>query len=295
MSDIERAEQTWDTIDIDQVRSVAWLSIDAVNKDIWASFSDGRGPVVQTMELLAARRPATGLVGAALVCGDMQSERLFFEHTPLVSFDRVEGYDISQASLDRYTPDGIQWVPHKVDCNTMELPAGAYDLVVASHGAHHVQNLEGFFRQARQSLQPGGLFYMYEWIGPEYLQLPRRNRLFSTLLLLALFPKRKTRRTHMGLVKGLRYMQDKPETFDPSEACNSLRLYPEYLNNFTPLAEYRHGGITYPMFEGLAQNMAQDQPRTAKRLRFAVKAEKWLTKMKLVYPVFVVAVGERKP
>ncbi|MDO8364847.1 MAG: class I SAM-dependent methyltransferase [Actinomycetota bacterium] len=295
MSDIERAEHTWDTIDIGLVRSVAWLSLEVVNKEIWAGFSDGRGPVVRTMELLAARRPGNDLVGAALVCGDMQSERMFFEHTPSVGFRKVEGYDLSQASLDRYTPDGVEWVPHKVDCNQMELPEAAYDLVVASHGAHHVQNLEGFFAQARRSLKPNGLLYMYEWIGPTYLQIPRRNRLFAKLLLIALFPKRTTRRTHVGRVKGLRFIQDPPESFDPSEACNSLQLYPEFERNFTPLAAHFHGAITYPMFEGLAQNLAQAQPRTRKRLEFVVKAEKWLTKRKLVHPLFVVAVGERKP
>jgi SAM-dependent methyltransferase len=295
MSDIERAQHTWDTIDIDAVRSVAWLSIEAVGTDLWKEFSDGRGPVALTMDLLAARRPAEGLVGAALVCGDMQSERMFFEHTPRVSFTRVDGYDLSQASLDRYTPDGIEWRPHQVDCNQMTLPESEYDLVVASHGAHHVMNLTGFFAQARASLQPRGLFYMYEWIGPTYLQIPKRNRFFATLFLYALFPKRRTRTTHMGKVKGLRYIQDKPHEFDPSEACNSLALYPSYTQNFTPLAEYRHGGITYPMFEGLAQNMAQDQPRTRKRLEFVVKAEKWLTDHKWIHPLFVVAVGERRP
>jgi hypothetical protein len=49
------------------------------------------------------------------------------------------------------------------------------------------------------------------------------------------------------------------------------------------------------MFEGLAQNMKQDQPRTRRRLEFVVRAEKWLTQRKLVHPLFVVAVGERRP
>lgn len=295
MSDIERARQTWDTIDIEAVRSVAWLSIDAVGLDLWASISDGRGPVALVTDLLAARRPGDQLVGAALVCGDMQSERMFFEHTPSVTFARVDGYDLSQASLDRYTPDGVEWRPHQVDCNEMTLPEEEYDLVVASHGAHHVMNLARFFAEARRSLKPHGLMYMYEWIGPTYLQIPRRNRLVATVLLYVLFPRPRARTTHMGKVKGIRYIQDPPHEFDPSEACNSLALYPEYVRNFVPLDEYRHGGLTYPMFEGLAQNMAQSQPRTRKRLEFVVKAEKWLTRKKIIHPLFVVAVGERRP
>lgn len=293
MSDLERARETWDTIDIDEVRSVAWLSVGAVNTDLWAEFSQGRGPVAVVTDLLAMRRPHSDLAGAALVCGDMQSERLFFEHTPTVTFRSVAGYDLSPVSLARYQPDGIEWEPHQVDCNTFELPADAYDLVVASHGAHHVQNLEGFFAQARRSLRPGGLMYMYEWIGPTYLQIPRRNRLFATLLLWTLFPRRRTRTTHIGRRKGLRYLQDPPSSFDPSEACNSLRLYPEFVTNFAPLVEYRHGGLTYPMFEGIAQNLSRDG-RTERRARAVVRVEKWLTRRGLVHPLFVVVVGERR-
>jgi hypothetical protein len=135
---------------------------------------------------------------------------------------------------------------------------------------------------------------MYEWIGPKYLQIPRRNRFVATVLLYALFPRRRTRRTHMGKVKGWRYIQDPPESFDPSEACNALRLYPEYLANFEPLAEYRHGGLTYPMFEGTAQNMAVDQPRTQRRIASVIAIERFLTRTRLIHPLFVVAAGRRR-
>jgi len=293
VSGIERARRTWDTIDIDRVRSVAWLSVDAVNDDIWHEFSEMRGPVVVVTDLLAERGRHEGLAGAALVCGDMQSERMFFEHTPRVSFRSVDGYDLSPVSLARYTPDGVEWRPHQLDCNELELPESTFDLVVASHGAHHVQNLDGLFGQARRSLKPGGLMYMYEWIGPTFLQIPRRNRLFARVLLYALFPGRRVRTTHIGRRKGIWYLQDAPRKFDPSEACNSPRLYPAYLANFVPLVEYRHGGLTYPMFEGIAQNLPDDE-RTRRRIRFVVRAEKWLTRRGLVLPLFVVAVGERR-
>jgi SAM-dependent methyltransferase len=294
VSGIEKAQQTWDTIDIDLVRSVAWLSVGAVNSDIWQEFSGMRGPVAVVTDLLAERGRGDGLAGAALVCGDMQSERLFFEHTPRVTFRSVDGYDLSPVSLARYEPDGIEWRPHQLDCNELHLPEATFDLVVASHGAHHVQNLEGLFSQARRSLKPGGLMYMYEWIGPTYLQIPRRNRFFARVLLYALFPGRRLRTTHMGRRKGVRYLQDPPSEFDPSEACNSLQLYPNYEANFVPLVEYRHGGLTYPMFEGIAQNLPDDE-RTRRRTRLVVRVEKWLTRRRLVHPLFVVTVGERRP
>lgn len=296
MSEIDRAEQTWDHMDIESVRSVAWLGVEPVGHDIWRNVGNGGGPVVLTSSLLAERGRTEGLVGAALVCGDMSSERMFFENTPGVRFREVHGYDISQASLDRYVPNGVAWVPHKVDCNELDLPEGAYDLVVASHGAHHVMNLERFFAQARRSLRPGGLFYMYEWVGPPYLRIPRRNRLAAKLLLLALFPRRSTRRTHMNRVKGIRWVLDPADpAIDPSEACNSLQLYPAFRRHFEPVSQYFHGGLSYPMFEGISQNLDQTSPNVRRRLELAVKFDRLLTRWKIVHPLFVVAVGERKP
>jgi SAM-dependent methyltransferase len=295
VSDLSLAEATWDTIDIVAVRSVAWLSVELVSADIWNTFSDGKGPFALVGEILRDRcSDPVELAGAALVCGDMESERHFFEDTSNVRFASVDGYDLSQVSLDRYVPNGIAWNPKKADCNTLELPKDSYDLVVANHGAHHVMNLENLFAQAKAALRPNGVFYMYEWIGPTYLQLPRRNRFWATALLLLLFPKAATRTTHMGRTKGLKYLQDSADSFDPSEACNSLSLHPEYQRNFTSIKEYAHGGITYPMFEGLAQNLNQSLRTTQLRISFAVKAERFLTRFRMIRPLFMVAVGEPK-
>lgn len=299
MGEIEQAEQVWDDMNVAAVRSVAWLGVHAVPTDIWRGFSDGSGPVVTVARMLGERHPgdaAHGLVGAAVVCGDMQSERAFFERTAPITFDEVHGYDLSQTSLDRYTPDGVAWVPHKVDCNQLELPEAAFDLVVASHGAHHVMELDNLFAQARRSLRPDGLFYMYEWIGPQYLYVPRRNRWAAAVVLTTLFPSRRTRRAHTGRVKGLRWiMYQADPAIDPSEACNSPELLAAYRRHFEPVAEYLHGSLSYPMFEGISQNFDQSKPWVRRRLEWAVAIDRFLTRRGWVHPLFVVAVGAAKP
>lgn len=292
--DLTESERAWDEADVDEMRNVAWLALLTVAYDIEGSFSS-EGFVGFTMRNLAERGRTTGLVGAALVCGDMESERRFFEDTPHVSFTTVDGFDLSQTSLDRYSPRGITWRPFKSDCNKLDLVPGAYDFIIAHHGAHHVRNLDEFFSQARRALKPGGLMFIHEWIGPTYLQIPRRNRLVATILLYLLFPRRWMRTTHTGKVKGVRYIQDPPESFDPSEACNSLGLYPAFIANFRPLSEYKHSGLTYPMFEGLAQVVASDQRRNPKRVRLVVRIERWLTHKGLLAPLFVVALAEARP
>jgi SAM-dependent methyltransferase len=294
--ELAQVEQTWDAMDVDKVRAVSWVSPPQVADDVNFGFAPGEGPVRLVRRLLAENRPPSReLTGGALVCGDMASESAFFEFDDGSSFADVHGWDLSQDSLDRFRPRlGLRWHPHKIDCNDLQLEAGEFDLLVASHGAHHVANLGNLFSQAHRGLRPGGLLFMHEWIGPPYLQLPRRNRLVATALLLTLFPRRATRTTHMGRVKGIRYLQDPPDSFDPSEACNSLELRPQFLEHFDVLAEHLHGGLTYPMFEGLAPNLAVDQPRTRRRLALVLRIERWMTRRGLVHPLFTMVVGRRK-
>lgn len=294
--DLDRAESTWDTMDVDRVRGVAWLSLSQVSRSVLDGFAPGEGPVSLVRRLLAERRPASrSMVGGALVCGDMVSERAFFEFDDGNSFAVVHGYDLSEVSLARYTPKpGVVWYAHPVDCNVVELEPDHFDLLVASHGAHHVQDLDRLFTQARRGLRDGGLLYINEWIGPRHLQIPRRNRMVATVLLLVLFPRRATRTTHQGQVKGWRHLQDPPEAFDPSEACNSLELRARFLENFDVEAEHLYGGLAYPMFEGVAPNLAEDQPRTRRRISFVLWVERWLTRWGLVHPLFTMAVGRRK-
>ncbi len=232
------------------------------------------------------------LVGAALVCGDMASERIWFEHGRFIQFGHVDGFDISSVSLERYSPDGFTFTPHQVDCNRLELKADHYHLVVASHGAHHVENLGNLFYQANKSLKPGGLLYMYEWVGPEFLQIPRINHAVASLLLYLLF-SRAQRVTHMGVQKG-RWVQSGPETFDPSEACNATDLYPQFLRYFEPVIANLHGGLTYPVFEGIAQNLDTADPGIRRRVRFVVRLERLLTRAKIIKPLFVAALGRKR-
>jgi SAM-dependent methyltransferase len=296
MDDLAKAEKMWDLFDVEAGRAVSWLSVGSVNDDIWGSFCPGSNPVSWVAELLRERGRVDSLVGAALVCGDMQSERPFFEHPTQVSFAQVHGYDLSQESLNKYVPDGVSWHPHKVDCNVLELPENAFDLIVVSHGAHHVMQIDHFFEQARSSLKPGGLIYIYEWIGPEFLRIPRKNRIVATMLLLVLFPGRRTRRTHMNKVKGFRWIMDVADSnIDPSEACNSLQLHRAFTDRFSPISQHFHGALTYPMFEGIGQNLDESKSWVRRRLRWVVAVERFLIARRLVHPLFVVAIGSPKP
>jgi SAM-dependent methyltransferase len=295
---LERARQAWNAMDVTAVRQVGWASLIYFQLEIWRRVSDGAGPVRLVLSLLRDRLARQGREvarGAALVCGDMAGERYFFEDEG-VPFDRVDGYDLSQVSLSRYQPKApLQFVAHVEDANKLQLEPESVDLIVGWHGLHHVQELGNLFEQARRALKPGGLLTMLEWIGPNYLQIPWSNRVVATLLLYVLFPSRRERTTHMGRVKGWSFIQSKPGEFDPSEACNSVSLEREYARHFRTLRADRNGGLTYPMFECIAQNFDQEARWNQVRFRIVEWIEQRLTRSKVIRPLFIFAVGEPRP
>ena len=178
--------------------------------------------------------------------------------------------------------------------NAMALPQEVYDLAVGSHGLHHIDNLENCFTQLYRALKPTGLLYMYEWIGPEYLQLPRRNRIVATLFCYLLFPRKAQRTTHEGNVKGLRWLGHTKEQLDPSEACNSTVLLHECLQNFRVIHRFDHGGLTYPVLEGIGHKIDESQPRTRRKLRLLVALDRVLSRFNIIEPLFTILIAEKR-
>ena len=296
--DIAEAARTWNERDIELARGVAWNTIPYVGLAVTRSFtgSDVVNPTHLTFTELEKRYPAgtQNLRGIAIACGDMTSERDYFEHRTTVGFEHADGYDVSDASLAKYTPRGITFSAHITDVNEMVLPESTYDLAVGSHGLHHIANLSNCFTQLHRSLKPKGLLYMYEWIGPEYLQLPRSNRVVATALLYVLFPRKAQRTTHEGYVKGLGWMGHSKEQLDPSEACNATVLMSECLQRFRPLHRFDHGGLSYPILEGLGHKIDQSNPSTLRKLRVMLRLEKLLTRFNIIKPLFSIVIAEKR-
>jgi SAM-dependent methyltransferase len=296
LSNLDKVAQTWDHFDTGEMRTVAWSAVRYVLQANDRAFSGNLSSTEYIHRALASRLgdQGVGLNGAALACGDMVSERSHFETDVIVRFSDVDGFDISSASLSKYQPANLRFHAYVTDCNDLILEAEKYDLVVACHGAHHVYNLGNLFYQARKSLKDHGLFFMAEWIGPEHLQIPRPNRIIAKLILLALFDA-KTRTTHIGQRKGLRWIQLPPAAFEPSEACNSTELMPHFLKYFKPLKLVCYAGLSYPVFEGIAQNIDQTKPINQMKIGLIHGLERVLTHLGLIRPLFVTALAEKRP
>ena len=284
------AELAWDTIDVARVRDVSWFSVPGVGQHI--AHMTGNQPIHALVAPFLSG--GTNLVGAAIACGDMVGERVIFDQFP---FERIDGYDISGESLQRatdsYAESAVDFRPHHGDCNRLELAVGSYDLVLGWHGIHHIEAIDPLFEQIERSLTVDGVFMMYEWIGPKYLQIPWSNALTSRLLLRTLF-LRAERVTHEGKRKG-RWLQQPPEAFEPSEAVNADRIHGAMVERFDVVRKIVFGGLLYPMFEGLGANEPlATNPSTARRVGFVSRLEQRLTNLGAISPLFMISVARRR-
>ncbi len=292
---IEKAQQTWDNIDINKIRDVSWSSITYFNhqknKRLTANYT------VTFASLLQQRyspQELKTMQGLALVCGDMAAERAYFEQMSTdISFATVHGYDLSPESVKRFSAEKFEFIPHIMDVNDLVLPNDSFDVVVANHGIHHVYNLGGLFYQTHKAINQRGIFILEEWIGPPYLQIPLLNHIAASLLLFLLFPFRKTRTNHDGRVKGI-WLQYSPKTFDPSEACNSNELMPQLLRYFKPIRIVTYGGLIYPMFEGVGHKIDENLLVNKIRIRIVYYLEIALTKLRIIKPLFVYGIMEKR-
>lgn len=291
---LQKTQETWDAIDINKVRDVSWLAIRYFSLRIDERLTKNHR---QPLDYLFRRRypieDLKHLKGLVLVCGDMASERGYFESLPQIVFEMVDGYDLSPESIQRFHTEKFKFNPHILDVNDIILPSEQFDLVVGNHGIHHIYNLGGLFYQTHKSLKPNGLFVLNEWIGPCYLQIPLRNHFLAALLLIILFPFRETRKNHEGRVKGL-WVQYPPTAFDPSEACNSDELMPQLLKYFKPIRLIAYGGLSYPIYEGLGHKIDETRWRNKARIIIVYYLELILTKLRIIRPLFVFAIVEKR-
>jgi SAM-dependent methyltransferase len=297
------AGEFWDGADLDLVRRVSWLSTPYFTRHaVWKFLGDdARGELVPSLhvmlkESIGEERSGKPLRGLALACGDMCGERELFS-PGVLTFGTVEGIDLSEEQLRRARENcegwGFEFVPIKGDLNTMRLREERYDLVVANHAVHHVAELEHLFSQVNRALRPGGYFFCNEYVGPERLQVPLRNRLWASLLVNLLVWPPSRRRTHEGRSKAwIRNIN--PATLDPSEAVRSSEILSACGGNLRVEKLHLYGGLNYPAFEGLGLHFSvcEEDERLLRRFIFL---EDVLTRLRLVKPLFCYLLAGKAP
>jgi SAM-dependent methyltransferase len=114
----------------------------------------------------------------SLGCGSGYLERRL---AGLGAFQHCDAYDVAEGSVQlakkTAEEEGILNVSyHVTDINNIVLPAGLYDSVWIYSAMHHFEALEHVCLQIRNSLKPGGLLILNEYVGPSRIQFPARQK-----------------------------------------------------------------------------------------------------------------------
>ena len=147
------------------------------------------------------------------------------------------------------------------DLERTRLRRNSYDVVVAWMALHHLRGLRHVFREVRQSLKPGGIFIVNEYVGPARFQVPdRQAELINSLL--AEVPE-ELRRKPDGELKERFARPPLWEIIghDASEAVSSHRIMSALGRQFAVAERVEYGGtILNWLLEGIVQNFQPDSP-----------------------------------
>lgn len=177
----------------------------------------------------------------------------------------IHGVDVAEGAIEgarkAAEAGGLDGLTYEVaDLNTFQLPAKTYDVVYAHAALHHVFQLEHILDQVKQTLKPGGLFVVYEYIGPSQMQFPRRDLELADIFL-KLIPERYRKRQRRKGIKeeAFRFSLDVMNSSDPSEGIRATEIVPLVASRFE-IKHFRYVGGTLLMliFNEIAGNFNED-------------------------------------
>ena len=236
------------------------------------------------------REPVTSAL--SLGCGGGYLER---EAIRVAICRRILGIDVSAGAIrlaeERAAACGMTDITYRVaDVNRVELPRGAYDLVLAKQSLHHLESLEHALDQVRLSLRQGGWFVINEYVGPARFQWPV-DLLEIMDQLLAALPVRL--RTVGSAVREQveRVPAEEIAAHDPSEAVRSDEIIRLVEERFEVLERRELGGtLLNPLLQGIVANFRIEDEDEVAMLRLLIAVETILLRRRVIPSDYVVLV-----
>lgn len=222
-----RENEFWGKILSERAQSEAAL------KDGEASKTLGAARHQSSLYHVAREKGLTFERGLTLGCGAGRLERLLLQQKVCRSF---HGVDISEQAIatarETAASDNLPVTYEVADLNTLELPMGGFDLVVAQTSLHHVLFLERVAEQVWRSLRPGGYLWIHDFIGETQGQYdPKRLEIVNQLL--AILPEKFRRNTvHQRLTTQMK-RPEPGKLSSPFESIRSGEIIPVFERWFT--------------------------------------------------------------
>ena len=216
----------------------------------------------------------------------------------------IHGVDVAEGAIEgarkAAQDEGLDGLTYEVaDLNTSKLPKETYDAVYVHAALHHVFQLEHLLDQIKQTLKPGGLFVVYEYIGPSQMQFPRRDLELADAFLNAI-PERYRSMPRLKSVKkeALRWSLDRMNSSDPSESIRASEIVPLTASRF----EVRHfsyvgGTLLFLIFSEIAGNFKENDAEIMPLVKALIVLDNFLIDNKVLpsYHVYMVCEKTENP
>lgn len=176
----------------------------------------------------------------------------------------IHGVDVAENAIEtaRKTAEaeGLDGLSYEVaDLNAAKFSPETYDVVYAHASLHHIFQLEHLLDEIKQTLKPGGLFVVYEYIGPSQMQFPRRDLELADVFLKVIPERYRKLQRGEGIKKeAVRASLDTMNSSDPSEGIRASEIVPLIASRF----EIRHfryvgGTLLLLVFNEIAGNFLE--------------------------------------
>jgi SAM-dependent methyltransferase len=210
----------------------------------------------------------------------------------------IHGVDVAEGAIQgarkAAQEEGLDGLTYEVaDLNTAKLPKETYDVVYVHAALHHVFQLEHLLDQIKQTLKTGGLFVMYEYIGPSQMQFPRRDLELADAFVNAIPERYRSmpRRKHKNKMEALRLSLDEMNSSDPSESIRASEIVPLTASRF----EVRHfryvgGTLLLLIFSEISGNFKEDDSEIMPLVKALIVLDNFLIDNKVLpsYHVYMV-------
>ena len=216
----------------------------------------------------------------------------------------IHGLDVAEGAIEgarkAAQDEGLDGLTYDVaDLNAATLPKETYDAVYVHAALHHVFQLEHLLDQIKQTLKPGGLFVVYEYIGPSQMQFPRRDLELADVFLKAI-PERYRSMPRFKEIKkeALRLSLDAMNSSDPSESIRASEIVPLTASRFE-VKHFRYvgGSLLLLIFSEIAGNFKENDAEIMPLVEALIALDNFLIDHKVLpsYHVYIVCEKTENP
>src|SRR6476620_217459 len=216
----------------------------------------------------------------------------------------IHGVDVAEGAIEgarkAAQDEGLDGLTYEVaDLNSAKLPKETYDAVYVHAALHHVFQLEHLLDQIKQTLKPGGLFFVYEYIGPSQMQFPRRDLELADVFLKAIPERYRSMPRLKGIKKeALRLSLDAMNRSDPSESIRASEIVPLTASRFE-VKHFRYVGGTLLLliFSEIAGNFKENDAEIMPLVEALIALDNFLIDNKVLpsYHVYMVCEKTKNP